>query len=816
METSANVILSKDFGNKNVKLPNQRVSRKVKQGKKWQEDSIDFYINNRKNSYGNRKHRTDIDRNWDFYNSYLSPDDIQKTLDPLGVEDKMYKDAPENMFKFYNILDQPFDTLIGEELKRQSEVKAFAINPDIINSKDYEFKSKVKDFLMQVTQNPGSIDKDTLQEKLKEFDKFKKNDLQSAHEKMANNILQVVINDTALGLKFKFNAGFKNLQVVSEEVFRVGHIGKELSFDKVNSTNFYVLGLGNSPFIEDGYAWIEIDYCNPYRLIEEFAEELTDAEIDTLRTLSTGDQSSMRPHRIGLVDVVNPDDPTTKQALPIVNEGEFLSIDGDDSSEVDADGNIRTHRVQWLSLRALGKLKFYDEQGDEQYEWVDEEYIVDKTKGEEVEWIWVSELMEGTRIGNSMYKKVRPCPVQMRSILNPSIVKPSYVGYVLSNNGKVQKSRIDKLRPYQEMYNVYSNKLVKLATESLGKAIVIDMASIPSDMDPDEWYLWLKRFNIAFKNSFEEGKKGAAKGMIAGNMQQTSTVLDLSLYEDINQTIQMLSWIKLQVNTISAVPEARQGAMSQDAGLGVSQQSVVQSSHQTEFDFAVHDMVKSKCFEIILEYLKVLWKDEKGKRQYLLDDLSNYILDIDGELLKEAEYGIRVTNSSQLMSMYNSITQLVHPAMQNGAMLSDIAKMLMATSPSQMVHQLEESEDKRNEQANEQAKMQQESMQAQTAAQKELALIQHQQELEKINLEYGYKMQIEQMKVNFAANKHMTDTNNNNIEDAIELEMVQLGASSAEQLQDKKITADKEMLTLELQAKKDIERIKASKQVAKK
>jgi phenylpropionate dioxygenase-like ring-hydroxylating dioxygenase large terminal subunit len=125
-----------------------------------------------------------------------------------------------------------------------------------------------------------------------------------------------------------------------------------------------------------------------------------------------------------------------------------------------------------------------------------------------------------------------------------------------------------------------------------------------------------------------------------------------------------------------------------------------------------------------------------------------------------------------------------------------------------MLSQLEEAEDKRIEQQNEQAKMQQETVQAQMEAQKELAQIQHQQELEKINLEYQYKLQIEQMKMQHAFNIHATDTNNNNIEDAVEIEKMEIAANSAEKLQQDKLVADKEMLQIELQAKKDIEKIK--------
>ena len=550
---------------------------------------------------------------------------------------------------------------------------------------------------------------------------------------------------------------------------------------------------------------------NPHKIVEEFSEELTDDEIQHILDFSLWDKDSMRPHRIALVDINNPDSPYAKEALPLTDGNDFLYLDGDDNAEVDNDGNIKVYRIQWRSLRKIGKLKYYDEDGDEQYDWVDEYYTPQVEAGEEVNWIWVSEIWEGVRIGNNIYKKIRPCPVQMRSKVNPAIVRPSYVGYVLSNNGINQKSRIDKLRPYQEMYNIWANKLVKLWTEHIGKAVMIDIASIPSIMDSDEWYLWLKRFNIGFYNSFEEAKKGAAKGQIAGNMQQKTTTIDLGLAEEINQAIQTLTWIENRVNKISAVPEARQGATSGDEGLGVTQQTIVQSGHQTEVDFTVHDIVKSKVFEVMIEYIKVLWKDEKGKRQFVLDDLSNYILDIDGAILNEAEYGIRITNSSQLYNMYTAIQQLAHAAMQTGtATLSDVARMYMATSPSQMLHDLEEAEEKRIEQQNEQAKMQQETTKYQMDAQKELEQIKHQQELEKIDREYQYKIQIEELKQAAKYNEHATDQNQNHIEDEVELQKEKIKADSTEKVVDKQLESQKEIKTMELDSKEKVERIKAN------
>lgn len=795
-------VLTYDEDEKHVSLPNQRVSRATKNSKKWQRDTINYYIDNRTLLAANRKTKKEMQANWDFYNNFLSGEELKRQLDPFGVDDELEGD--DQKYEFYNILDQPFDTLFGEELKRNLEVKAYAINPDIINQKDREFKDGViAHFIELAKEENNQITEKELQEKLKEFDK-KRLDLQSAHEIMVNNIIEMLENDKRLNLKSKFNTGFKNLEIISEEVFRVGHIGNEISFDSVISNNFYVIGMGKSNWIQDGYAWIEVDSMNPHKIIEEFAEELTNKEIDDILKLATGDEDSLRPHQIALIDVEG-DSINSTQALPLEIDKEFITLDGDDDSIVDADGNIRIYRIEFLTLRKLGKLSFLDEFGDMQTKWVDEDYVINEEEGESIEWIWINEIMRGTRIGNNIYKKVGVSPVQMRSITNPALVRPSYIGYVLSNNGQVSQSRIDKLMPYQRLYNIWMNKLVRLWTHNIGKAAIIDVARIPSKMSTDEWFMWLRRYNLIFENSFEESKKGMSKGLIAGNMQQNSKVIDLSLAEEINQAIKTLSWIEERVNKISAIPEPRQGNLTGNEGLGVSQQAIASSSNQTAVDFFVHDMVKSNAYEVLVEYAKVIWKDVKEKRQYGLDDLSNRIIDIDGALMNEGEYGVTITNSAQMFELHNAIKQLVHPAMQNGAMLSDVARMYLANSTSKMIESLEESEDKRQEQQLEQVRLQQEGAQAQNQTNMELEKIKHQFKLELLDKEWQYKLQEKQIEANVKSDVHSRDTNENQIEDVVELEKEHIKAESDKVLQDQKLAHEKEITRMELENKLKVE-----------
>jgi hypothetical protein len=782
------------------RIPNQRVSRKVKNTKSWQKESMDFFIRSLYNIESKRKNPEEVIENWDFYNAILNADEIKKELDPLNVDEGLLK-PEEYSYSFYDILRQPFDTLFGEELKRISEVRAYAINPLVLNEKDKIFKDKAKETLEKYVQST-STNEEELKKALQGLDVYYRRDLQSAHEQMANQILQAFINSSNINAKHKFNTAFKNLEIVGDEIVRVYHTGAEPNFKIVPSDRFFVLGLGDSNWIQDGYAWIEVDYQSPTKIIEELSEELTDKEIDKIFRYTGSEVPYIVPNQISLVDIGS-EGQEFHGAMPLVVDGQFISMDGTvlDFPMVQ-DGNIRIYRIQWTSLRKLGKLKYFDEFGDAQYKWVDEYYPVDTNRGEEIKWIWVNEIWEGMQILDDIYKKIRPCPIQMRSLINPAIVKPSYIGYVNADNNKCV-SRLDRLKPYQRMYNLFANKLVTLWTQNLGKVAVIDTSRIPSDMNTDEWYLWLKRFKLMFENSFEEGKKGAAKGLIAGNMQRSSGYIDLSLAEEINNTINMLTWIEQRVNKIAAVPEPRQGQLQGDEGLGVSQQAVSQSTHQTEFDFFVHEIIKSQTWELMIEYTKMLWKDEKGKRQFLLDDLSNHLIDIDGGLMAMAEFGVKITNSSKLSEMFTTLKQLTHAAMQTGtATLSDVARMYISNSPSEMLEQLQAAEDKRIEQQQQTQQSQQQFEQQRLQVELQTLERKHQMEMEKLDKEWQYKLQAEQMKANAMYLKHSTDTNQNQVEDEVELEKEKIKIEGAVRLEEIKHKNNKEIETIKAKVKK--------------
>ena len=251
-------------------------SKKIKD-KKWQKETVEYYI---QRSYNNcntrRKSFNEMRHNRNVFNSVMNYNILKEGLDPLGViEDSENVDFP---YQFYNIIEQPILTLLGEELRRPYDVKAFAINPEAINEKDKIFFTQLRQYIEGLGQRQD-LPEDILREDLERMERWKKEDLQSAHEKMVNQILQAFLHDPNINFKDKSNKAFQDQQIIAEAVMRVGREGKDPQLYNVDSENFFVYGLGDSCHIEDGSAWIEWCWYSKERILQEFSEELVEKDV---------------------------------------------------------------------------------------------------------------------------------------------------------------------------------------------------------------------------------------------------------------------------------------------------------------------------------------------------------------------------------------------------------------------------------------------------------------------------------------------------------------------------------------------------------
>lgn len=607
--------------------------------------------------------------NYNLYSDILDQSDIEKVCNPYNI---MGFKSPAKL-QNYPIANPKIDLLYGESIKRKFDWKVKVMNDDAISLKEEELKERLSSLLAEHIQSQSKTEEDMKQD-LANFEKFKTFEYQDLRERRATHILKYLYDSQKL--KLVFAKGFKDALISSEEIYQCDIIAGEPIIRKLNPLNVHTIRSGESQYIEDADIIVIISYMSPGQIIDEYHEYLKDSDVDYIESGMTSRSSGAK----NFLDLGSKLDTTPIMEFESIDVNQLASI-GPSSMEYEYsnDHNIRVTKTYWRSFRKMKKVKWYDEFGDEQVTLRDENYKIDKSLGEEEEILWINEWWEGHKIGGqsisndsddtAIYVRMKPKDVQFRTMENPSKCNPGIIGTIYNTNDNKGVSLMDRMKPYQYLYNILAYNTELMVTKNLGKIMRLDMAYIPEEWELDTWLSFAIGTNMAIQDSFQEGKKGQAQGKLAGMMQQNNPVIDMEMGNSIQLYMNMMSFIKEEMGEIAGVSRARQGQISNREAVNNVEREVTQSSHITEYWFIEHDFLKLRALECLLETAKFAWKDKKNKKvQYILDDQSSVIFDLDGEQFNESEYGLQITDGATSNELLNVMKQLAHAGIQNGLM----------------------------------------------------------------------------------------------------------------------------------------------------
>jgi hypothetical protein len=230
------------------------------------------------------------------------------------------------------------------------------------------------------------------------------------------------------------------------------------------------------------------------------------------------------------------------------------------------------------------------------------------------------------------------------------------------------------------------------------------------------------------------------------------------------------------ISDITGVTPQRQGQVSQYETQGGIERSVVQSSAITEYLFYVHNRTKRRVLSNLIEECKLCWMEGK-KTQYVMDDMTRKIINIDGEIFNSAEYGIFVNDSQKDQKVMSFIEANAQAAMQQGqASFDDIIDALntdsialaksILTKGRERAQQEAMQMQQQQQQAEMQAAQQQFEQQRQIATEDREDKQAHELEKERVKGEFMLRgKEIDSFK--FAQDQ---DINNNNVPDQLEIE----------------------------------------------
>jgi hypothetical protein len=170
----------------------------------------------------------------------------------------------------------------------------------------------------------------------------------------------------------------------------------------------------------------------------------------------------------------------------------------------------------------------------------------------------------------------------------------------------------------------------------------------------------------------------------------------------------MLDYIKSQVAFVSGVTPQRLGAINNSELVGNVERSVNQSSLITEYLYEAHAEVKRRAYTCMIEVAKIAYK--KGLvAQYMLDDTSIELLQLEENEFENSEFSVFVTNNTKDLELKAKLDQLVQVALQSEKVdLSAIVETLINDSPRDIIRLLQRKEEEFYKRQADQGKSQQE------------------------------------------------------------------------------------------------------------
>ncbi len=712
-------------------LPKQRVPLSQK-NEQWKKDTMDYYIAmSYTTATGIRTSNYNKLINYDLFNGKFNKADLEYVCNPLGLANNEFPATLQN----YDVISKPIELLISDEANRPDNQMAISEAPFDLNRKQEALKGKITQLLQQQlmgTIDPASIDPNNpppTPEQILKHEKYTPSDI---IESKANKILKNL--KRKLVIKEIFKKGWKDVMIAGEEIYWTGIANGEPVTRRCNPVNINPVLDADSDFLDDAIAVTENRLLSPNTIVDEFGDILTPAEVDKIESMSRQYSNGYNNH----VDF-NPTFTLTANGVVDTN----TPFGQNNTSQ----HLVKVSRVEWMSMKKMFYITYTDEEGIPIETIVDEGFkkniFIQQYPDLTIEEFWINEAWEGIKIGGELYIGVRPKANQRRRIDNPYVCKLGYTGYIYNATNSQSVSLIDRLKPYQYLYNILMYRLELAFASDQGKIFLMDLAQIPRSegIDIEKWLYYLKAMKIGFINSFEEGKKGQATGKFS-NFNQFQSI-DLSLANTIQQYIQSLEYIHQQVYFISGVSPQRLGSIQSKELVGNVERSIEQSSLITEHYFDLHDEVKRRTYTALLEVAKIAYRNGK-QAQYILDDMGIEMLNIEEFELENSEFGVYMSNSKKDQVIHETLKQNLQIALQTEKVdLSTMVESLINDSNRDIIRLIQTKEQEFYQRKAEEQKQAQD-MQTQALA--------HQAEIEQ------FKMDLERDKLDTQV--YIADSNN--------------------------------------------------------
>lgn len=846
------------------KLPQQRQSyaEKMKNKQEWGKNCVNAVCFNSDYTYHNLNMNktqkngfvSDYDRmlsNYRLYNNQINQDDFQRECDPFNVNSENFKDIIHPYNKTYNKIN----VLVGEEWKRPFGYMAVLVNSEATNQYTRQKDQLVEQYvgaslqaeiekikLEKMKQNPAPENQgnpEEYQQQMQQYEqqiqaevdkvlnpeqieKYMSTKWRPAAEIAADKILNILIRKQSIK-KIK-NDGFKHANISGGEFIWVGVINGEPKIELLNPLKVFYHKSSEIEYIQDSmYAGYRTKMTIA-DILDRFADDLTEKDKQKLEDMYNSADSGIRGDLIGKTfetHGLNTSFEWRHMNHATMQEGSYGF-----SNIFDID----VAHVEWRSQRKVGFLTFPNQDGIDSMKMVDELFELpenakkvsfkDKNNNKkikyqftidgefcELEWRWIPEVWEGTKIAGDIYVNIRPKSCQFRSSENPFKVKLGYHGITFNSMNAPSISTMDRMRPFQFLYFVVMHKLKELIAADAAPLVNIDMSMIPKKLTNEQYMQYMKLgVNFYDPNQNNEGSSKQLSGQKVTYNTERSTTQHIINY------INILNSLDEQIGDVAGVSKPREGQTNAAESATGTQTSIMQSSNVTELLFTAHNLLWEQVLTSLVEVAEQTWGKDKKSIPYMLDDMTRGFLELTPETFQNCEFGVFITDSAKDNDILQQLRNLTQPMLQNNYKMSDIITILQSTSMEALKREMKSLEDVRDQMAQQQEQAQQQhekDMQAAEIANREDT---QEFEFELQDRKYDHEKEIAAMEV-YKFQKEL-DANQDGEPDFLAAQMkereiltksnLEIAKLNANQVNDdKRMLHEKEMKNKDVQMKKE-------------
>lgn len=658
---------------KTVIKPPQKTSLKQKTKNENEElkRTIDFFIGSVTEFYTTRN------KFWKLYqlaNGIFPQEYYDYVTNPMNSTKEKHRKFPAKI-RNYDIINPTMRLLQGEKTKRPFPYQVFVHNEDSFIQKREEVNQKVNGVVQQMfineLNNQGmetGMDTQEVQYPEKVREELERTWVDK-RSKWGQHALHYISDDQDINDKWE-DMFFDSM--VCDHCFSYKDVSNnDVFYEYISPFEISYVAGPNVKMIENGEAAIRRTTMSVSELIDRFGDLMTDEQIDKYET----------SHKTTITDFVQPNDFWRRF---------------DTNSRPNK--SIEVVHVTFKSLRKIGRVMRFSVLGElEEFE-VDELYV--PSDDEVVEWRWINQVFEGYKVNDEDYIGIQMIPNLRGSFENPSECKLPYNGLCFANRNSESISLIERMMPFQILYNIVHYRLELTLAKNKDKLTLMPLGLIPDTegMDMFDAMYYSDSTGYLF---FDETKKNAIQSL------QYVKTLDAGLSQSIKFAADFLKEIKNNLEEFLGISRQRKGQITSSDGLGNSERAIFQSSIITEIIFSKFDKFQQKEMQGFLDLSRHAWKRGK-KGQYINSMMELEMFEVPEEMYANSELGVFVKISAKEQEKLQELKALAQPFAQNGVKPSLIADIISSDNFQYLKSKLERFEKEMEEKQQAAAQQEQE------------------------------------------------------------------------------------------------------------